>query len=652
MADYFGDHGAYASALGTTPTWGVPQEGDGSSKDAATAASIGSILFTSVPTSGTFGVCGASVSTSGVIGAANVDAAANALATRINDTLATVSSLAAVGTPQLRNLVFARGPVGGAPVGTCQIMMRIGSARLNTATNSNAAITSSFDGSPTVTQFAGGSGGCWGWFINPVALGVSSSIGAMTYGQFLYLPYVCYRQLPTVQDDYIHWRSGGGASKTISFSATGTTIWSKSATWRPHHLVDTNTIWTGDSPTGQLALLITQQNWNNNLSLRFASANFDSFALTARRRGGMRIGYLSNANTAGGMSIGHDTGCHNSQVLLRNVAFTDDGPSATVRLSFGIGTGEVERMTWLMHDCDYSRTTSQGTAPALIDFLPYNAGGMQEYVGCSFSYTLTGAGSPGPVISINGNSAARSEYRYRFSGCRWSGYAQGFPLYTGSFPQATSTNGMFVDVENCSGLKLPDAYWGIPTSTVLFGSHQVHRLLYSESNGGAFRYEHERGVWEWLPAASPAFPTLSALTPDGSLPWSIRHVWVDGTTFRGAPSVSPELRVVNRGAAAVKTCTVEISVPSALTFGYGDVIMQINYIDSSGVSRSQTAYAPVSSSATWTGALAGFTSRKFELTTDFVVPVGAEIAATISFNADPSNHTNATVYINPEVVLS
>ena len=109
MSDFYVDHGVYASALGTTPTWGVPQEGDGSAKDAATAASIGSVLFGSVPTSGTISVCGVSISTTGVLSAGSVDAAANALASNINATTTAVAAGVAAGLPQLRNLVFARG---------------------------------------------------------------------------------------------------------------------------------------------------------------------------------------------------------------------------------------------------------------------------------------------------------------------------------------------------------------------------------------------------------------------------------------------------------------------------------------------------------------------------------------------------------------
>ena len=85
MADFYVDHGAYASALGATPTWGVPQEGDGTTKDAATASAIASIAFASVPTTGTFSVCGATVSTTGVIGAASADAAALGLLHHIGE---------------------------------------------------------------------------------------------------------------------------------------------------------------------------------------------------------------------------------------------------------------------------------------------------------------------------------------------------------------------------------------------------------------------------------------------------------------------------------------------------------------------------------------------------------------------------------------
>ena len=154
MANRWCDHGAYYPNTNNTPTtFGLPQEGDGLARAASTAAGTASVIFSAVPAGGSpnITVCGVSFTAalSSVTGAASADLSANALAglingstTAVGGSINSVSSATTVSgsLPKLQNLVYARGPSAGAPAGTCQIMMRVGSAMLNYANNNGCCV--------------------------------------------------------------------------------------------------------------------------------------------------------------------------------------------------------------------------------------------------------------------------------------------------------------------------------------------------------------------------------------------------------------------------------------------------------------------------------------------------------------------------------
>jgi hypothetical protein len=361
MADLFCDHGAYASALGATPTWGVPQDGDGSSKDASTAASIGSVLFGSVPTSGTITVCGASVSTTGVLAAASVAAAADALAANINATTNAVSTtFANTGCPtnanQLRNIVFARGPSGGAPAGTCQIMSRFGSA-----THNATAIAHTFNGTPTVSQFTGGVGGCWGTAINPAALGVASSIAARDYGTLHRRPVV--GTVPSLTNP-VWQRTGGGASKSIAMTFAGN-INLQHAGFSKKTIFDTNTKWTGDSALGQLRLVITGTVWNETHYFILTPRGFGSVYQCLREKN-FEIEFVSSTRNVLEM-MGTDN--NQTDATLLGVSFVDscsDIDPLAFFAPFSLnGSGGSSKISLNCYDVHFKVTTHDGPKEAL-----------------------------------------------------------------------------------------------------------------------------------------------------------------------------------------------------------------------------------------------------------------------------------------------
>jgi hypothetical protein len=297
MADYYVDHGAYASALGTTPTWGTPQEGDGSATAAASAVSIGSIVLNALPSAGNLlSICGITFgATSGgtvnyTIGG-SITATVDNIVAAINGCTTAVGSSVAIGVPQLRNLVFARNTSGT----TVEIMMRVGSDKLNHATNSNVGITQSGWGTPcTLTQFIGGTGGCWGWLFNPTAIGVSSSIAQHAYGVVAGAVMV-WTGTPSLADP-IWARTGSG--KTITTTSLGTSV-NRTGAWDMRLIFDTNTKWTGDSGTGVVLFAFTYTANNSSASLFNTISAVQHTQIFALMQGGLKVQFNCTQVTFG-----------------------------------------------------------------------------------------------------------------------------------------------------------------------------------------------------------------------------------------------------------------------------------------------------------------------------------------------------------------
>lgn len=654
MADFFCDHGAYGLAsnrLGLdTPAWGIPQEGDGSTKDAATAASIGSIVFASVPTSGVISVCGVTVSTTGVIGAASVTAAADTLATNINATTTTVASGVARGTPQLRNLVYARGPSNGAPAGTCQIMMRIGSSLLNYTTNASAAIASTFTGAPTVVQFAGGSGGCWGWFINPAAIGAASSIAIFSYGAFLALPYVA-AATPTITDT-VWVRTGGGASKNIVLSFSGSTMFVHAA-YSKTLVFDTNTKWTSDVANGQVKVSFTCTGWNMNPSLRWCAIN-QLAAYIALAPGGLELEYVC-AQSQGTFVITEVADVNGTvAAYARNVRFRDSMTTASngYGMSFTITGNGALFSSRLWENCEYVVTTPRATIwSSLFSMGAYGSQSDQAYTGCTFDFNISGVSDPGSIL----NNGIQNEVDISFRSCNFKGFASGYSLLTSVGNWATNGTRLSLLVDNCSGLKMPAAYLGLPSATE-FSRQNIHQIVFSNaalSSQAGMRIEDNRGVAEWLPDDSTAFPTLAATLPGTGTPYSIRLIWIRAVPLAISRTWrSPDFRMFHQLAAATRTLKLRVLAPSALSSA---IKATFGYIDSDGVARIAETEILGASDAVWNNAgnYPGYVAKEFAVTTPYAIKANSEITACVQFfGAPPGSDATVNVYVDPEFVVS
>lgn len=643
MAEGYVDHGAYASNLGATPTWGVPQEGDGSATGASSAAAIASVVFGSVPSSGALSICGVSPSMTGVTGAASVDAAANALASNINATTTAVGSSVAFGTPRLQNLVFARGPAGGAPAGTCQIMMRVGSDTLNHASNVNVALTQTLSPAATLTQFVGGSGGCYGWLINDVALGASSFHAAGSYGVLVANPYV--RTFTPTELDFIYARTASG--KTITLPV-GTSLVRGNVGWPMNMVFDTNTKWTGDSGTGVVEIRM-KASGGGSVVFRPENSNAVSnqVSYNCLLKGNFRVsGSVNNANAQVRFFDGMNGG-----FAARGMIFTEyeaPGSGGVIELS------RNSQSTVLLIDCDMSYSTNARTNLANGPRIGVNnTGGSFVWTGGNFSANLNGTpADTSPVIPLSGtpiDSTYGAEFtleNINFS----SGGATKLKAFTGT---AASVNDFAMwSIKGCKGLVLDSGALGLQIAANRTRSQRCNGLLFIGADAESHqRYEGRHGVADWNPDASPAYPKLGATQFGGSV-YSIRLYWLStGANSTYCPFSYTSTRL-NRLADGTRTITQELCFDTTRGITGKQLGAILKYTDINGVPRVQDTWGtdPASSSASWTGigSWSGFSARKFTFTTSYAVKQNTMISVEVYCIGVPPGSGNADVFIDPE----
>lgn len=665
MADYYCDHGAYASALGTTPTWGVPQEGDGSATTAATASSVASILFNAVPTTGNFVICGVTfASPAGVLDAASVDAAANALAGLINGSTTTVGSSVAVGTPQLRNLVYARGPADGAPGGTCQVMMRVGSTTLNHASNSNVALSHTFNGTaPTVVQFIGGAGGCWGWAFNGnTALGVGGSYAALSYG-VLYGGGMAVRPASvSVDADTVFFRTSGGASKEIVTTVPGGSapIVFRGLNARMVH--DSNTKWTGDSGTGTLRLKFSVLQQYTSIRLAPTSSASDVYgAMEAVALGGFELEYHSPGDYYAASVSFNNPDAHSDSIwsYSARLRFIDNGPCSNVQgpqfTPFGQYTGYSLSHHEVFEECVLDVVTPRAVVRTLPMLGQTNYGFVDVRLrGCKLNLNINGPGNPGPLFGPPGYDSA--SFDVQLEACTFTGYASGYTLANYSSTLGGMMQGRLV-ADNCSGLKLPDTYLGLQ-STGYGGRHSSEvRKVFSQTSvvpgaGQGFRIELQTGVAEWLPNAAVKFPTLSAINALTGTAWSIRLLLLQSVGLSRARSLaSPDLQMLTTSGSGQKTVTLEVFIPSALA---AEVLrMMVGYTNVAGETKTESTSTLQASGASWadTEPFTGYVAKKLSLVTSDSVAANSRVVCTLHGVGTPPSAVTE-VYLDPEFLVT
>ncbi len=649
MSNYYVDHGAYASALGATPTWGVPQEGDGSTKDAATASAVATFDFTPgiILNNETVTLCGVvfTAKTSGATGnqfnIGSADATMDNLAAAINACTTTVGATVAIGTPQLRNLVYARGPANSAPSNKCQIMMRVGSTALNHANNTNVAIAHACATAPTLTQFIGGTGGCWGWLVNIAAIGVSSSIALNTYGAIgTVLPMVVLASDASVQAqptrfDIIYGRSSG---TTLDFSSNTTWNWTN-FTGPVTFLLDDGTIWSGSNAGLNITFAPTSS--NANIVIGGAGKNFTFGAV---KKGKLSI-YPRSWTSSGRVYVVIGTSGAAPNTTIRNVTFTEAvGVPALAMVAIANYTGSV----FVGCTVDWSNNVRSGATPTLIsgDLVGYYA-----FIDCDIKANLTNAADPGAWIATSAITV--NDGLIKFSGCRFSGWSSPLKLFTG----LTNPRNANVVVENCTGIRIDSGtYLGF--LSVIGGNDPYNGQFFYKSAdvGGTWRSEKSNGICEWI-YGSAQWPTLNAVKQDGT-PWSIRLLWpgTSGQVNFVDPFEAPPLAQEYRQAAATKNIRTEFLVPTSLTLTEFLVEQSVTYIGTDDLPHTETTFGKASalttSTAAWTlNSLTGYSKYKLTLTTANQIKQNTRVIVTIKFNLDCPNGSNTFLFLDPEFAI-
>lgn len=659
MADYFVDHGVYTSALGTTPTWAAPQEGDGQTKDAATASSVGSIVLNALPAAtNLLSICGITFgATSGgtvnyTIGG-TITATVDNIVSAINGCTTAVGSTVAVGVPQLRNLVFARN-TGGT---TVEIMMRVGSTLLNHATNANVAMTQSGWGTPcTITNFIGGTGGCWGWFLNIAAIGVSSSIAIFTYGIAFHTPMVRYGT-PTMADR-VMCRTGSGKTLTYSSGATSM-VATRVQTWPMRLFFDTNTIWTGDSGTG--VFLIDMTGTANYISFYLifqgATAQVVDVIWHALMQGGCKIkGTLTGANSVLGLQTDGNTGSYGGPTaLIVNIAVENasavagtGGPSCSLGT---VNSYSYGYMRW--RNCTFTITAASSTLLPLLTFANSNGNPGCIFEGCTFTWNINTAAQPGHVFKFN---VGRAGQFLRVIGCTFTGWPLGDNKFTLANVTASAYADLHIVAENCTGLALTSAGTGLSGSTLrsMCDPHGGRGAFWQSGDvGGPMRHELGNGMLEFDPAASPAFPLLASVQPDGTA-WSWRITWTNNNeSCIGGPLMIP-LDMLYRDTAATRTITVHMMIRTAFLayIDFGKVCLMVNYVaNTDAKQRTEFSHAvPVTSGSSWTnaGSYSTYTAYKVTLTTSLAIKTNTRLRASVMLQGNTDSAQAETLYLDPE----
>lgn len=651
MPRYFCDHGAYATVLGTTPNWGVPQEGDGSGIGPAAASSTAAITFAANAIPGnTVTVCGIvfTAVASGASGSqfnvgATLSATLDNLVTIINGNGLTVAAGVAVGTPRTRDLVYSRN-TGGT---TLEVMMRIGSATLNGAVNANCRMTVSGWATSTSlpVDFAGGSGGCWGYLLNTAAMGTNNSYAALAYGlMVMAAPLVAASEAaPTVSalpaaNDATYVRTGDGFTLVCPVN----TVPNLGAHAYPQNLViDSNTVWNGDSGTGQITISLSMT--SSDSSIRMAATGAVSKSIRCLRRHGLRIYWSST--TSGLPYIVPHSGSR-APTLIDGVIFETPATftaASNMRMFGGsvFVAARFKRCSFVMRE---ARTSWSGLV--LISGID----GSLIFEGCEVQVNHTAGADPGPVCQSTGLIAGAA---LRFVGCSFSGWA--FGRHRVFSPGMTMGAGTEAVAEGCTGINLGTTYAGVSAGR-LDNPNYATVVMQSLDAGLGYRYEYGAGVVDWNPDASPAYPTRSALLGDNVTPWAVKLDWFASTVNVANNLITPRMASICRLSSATRTVSLDFLTPVAVSAL--DVAMRVHYVSTDGKAYCDSTFgdpaALTSPGATWDG-LSNYpshSSRRLSLTTSQPVKQGTEVAVYFEATGAPPGGTGVQLFVDPEVSIT
>lgn len=625
MANYYLHHGAYP-AYADIPTWGVSQDGDGTATGLSTSA-IGSLLINAVAVATNTVTIAGAVLTAVAAGAganqfnvgATVDIQADNIATSINAATNTTNSGTNNTSTQLRNWAYARGPSLGAPAGTVEIMTRVGSDKFNYATNSNVLMTSSGWGvAPTVTNFTGGAGGVYGYFISTGVM-FPSSVAAGNYG-FLTYAMGSSSIVPGAGDTvYVRTKSGGSdiscTNSTFNNTSINVRIFSTVPTNPTKVIFDNGTIWPGDNGVFKLSKTYA----SGSMGITFNSQSYISFIGKDRSdlgTGKKNFKIVDESSIAAGYHISWRL-CNST--YHEHVEFSDEHTGAYVASSScyiaGNNVNAPLNIPSLFNKCTFRVNNSSAAGYSFIRH-SYSFPTNLYFKECNIYFTNQSIANGG-LISDNTCSSATAT-SFVFDRCTFSGLFNGANrlLSTSGAGQAGKLPSTYL-IKNCEGINNISGTFGYfahgSTQSGTATGIDTWLKFISVSNKGLTYFESGLGYYI-LENTSGGYPTLYAQNIEGTnfscliSPSSRATECV--STYN--PFYTTEVYKFNTLTDGSRTINVEFLLDQNYSgINTENVAFELSYTNTSGVVKFYNTRADFGSGASFTVSTAPWSSTSY-----------------------------------------
>lgn len=651
------------------PTWGVPEDGDGTLKAASTASAV-----TSLDMSGATAAAGNTISIMGATltcvasGAGNnqFNAGSGAtlvanIVTAINRAANTVTVAAqATGwpTPRVQDAVFAR---AGSPTTTLEIMTRAGSATYNGLTAIAWSGITGLSGTPT---WSGGVSGCWGHLTQHVTAWPSGRDSNSPFGvwganllagllvdaaQAGHRVYVRSNKtvrvaVPSVQGNLLFgaqsWSTNALAQTPLIFQIDDSTEWADGAD--PVLTVLSDTGGTGPGSTRWM----------------FGTGIPNTFVVGKRYSSGVRNLKFRQTGTTG-----------------LNDAFYTLGGVSTINAEFDWATAAITcQFRWyfinISNPLGYQRIQGAlvkmgpGTAPIFyISGSGADGSAIVDMTDIEYDGSIFVAAHPGLIGDATAISST-SPFEMTWTNVKFSNFVAGSRLYQTGQQQSAQFQ------LNCS-----DVSWGNvtvrgPSFLTGYVRRKLSRLMAGTTydNSGDFFVDSPAGYVDWT--SGLGFPTLNARLLDGTTPWSLRVIPTTTAANIGqnAPLELPKLVKQNTLGANILSVTFEFAVEQSLSFDTRDISLTVFYVvAATGEKKVVSSYdfaaggSLTTSSVTWSSESGGqvafypgpilHNKRKIVVTTPTTVQANSMVVGLVRITKSVSAQ-DKSIFCDPDLTLA
>ena len=636
MANFYLDISAvgneYEAYAATPVTWAKPQDGNGKAASAASAAvAIGVVDCTSATGSGanTLSVLGVSVANTSTGSGATLAAS---LVTSINGTATAVGTTYCKAALALNALIHARANPGNSA--QVQIMLRIAGGDWN-----GVSITSSgFTAAPSMTAFAGGVDGPFGYFCNNTAV-----FGKAQFGYGVFTLAGSGTSTPTVTDLVIARTQRSGVNLTCSLSSA--TAISLVAIDEFNFVFDDGTTWATDN--GQFTLAVSNTSgsvasvikakagaWNVRRYLRFI----------ARKAGGVR--FLYTAATAGStLTVGGNA--EGSNMVFQQAVFEDSNANSKL---YAMTSGNVVYADMAALDCAFIFKSDHP-----ISLIPGNTYSSRFLIaGGEATYSAVSA-DPASLVAFTANPSNVIDFEIRHFKATVVGGA--WKVTTAFSGLISVTSIVRLTADDVSGLRVVSFPWATTLSALSTLTPSLHFGYWQSRDGDKpFRYSTPYYTTDWVDDGT--YPTAGETLPSGN-EWSMRTVW-QANCHVDHPVVTATVYAFFRGVSGQKTLTLDLLAPNTGAPTQDQIEVVFSYTDSTGVVRNESTAPRLENAVLGSGAalsasakdwllngLAGYSAKKIEIATAYSIGSNTEISAAFAFLGTPSVDT--PIFLNPTV---